>query len=61
MHGDADCLVPYNQAMSLRDALTAQGVEATLITMAGKGHGLVIYQFPAARDQIEAFLDQHLK
>ncbi len=39
MHGDRDDLVPLQQSQLLYDLLIAQGVDAKLIIMKGKGHG----------------------
>lgn len=39
IHGDADTLVPIQQAQVMVDALTAAGVEAELVTRPGAGHG----------------------
>jgi len=39
IHGDHDQLVPYQQAVRLKHALDAAGVENTLITIPGGNHG----------------------
>jgi len=39
VHGDADPLVPYTQAIRLRDALTKAGVPNQLVTVPGGKHG----------------------
>jgi dipeptidyl aminopeptidase/acylaminoacyl peptidase len=39
VHGDNDQLVPYNQAVRLRDALTKVGVPNRLLTIPGGRHG----------------------
>lgn len=39
IHGDADKLVPYQQAQAFVDKATALGVTAKLITRPGKDHG----------------------
>jgi acetyl esterase/lipase len=39
VHGDKDPLVPHNQSEILYDALKKAGVEATLYTVQGGGHG----------------------
>lgn len=39
IHGDADFLVPIQQAQIMVDALKKQGVEAELVTRPGQGHG----------------------
>ena len=39
IHGDADEMVPYQDSISLRDALKATGVPAELVTVPGGKHG----------------------
>lgn len=39
VHGDADALVPIQQAQLMVDALKKAGVEAELVTREGQGHG----------------------
>ena len=39
-HGNADDIVPYSNAVTLDNALTAAGVEHTFITYKNTGHGL---------------------
>lgn len=39
IHGDADKLVPYSQALRLHEALTKAGVRNQLLTIPGGGHG----------------------
>lgn len=39
IHGDADDVVPYTQAVRLRDALDKAGVPNELFTVKGGGHG----------------------
>ncbi len=39
IHGDADKVVPYSQAVRLHEALRAAGVSEQLITIPGGGHG----------------------
>ncbi len=39
IHGDADPLVPYAQALQLQQALSKAGVKHQLITIKGGGHG----------------------
>jgi len=38
-HGDSDTVVPLQQSMTLRDAVTSVGGNVTLHVMAGEGHG----------------------
>jgi len=39
VHGEADSLIPYAQAVRLHDALTAAQVKNRLVPIAGGGHG----------------------
>lgn len=43
IHGTADDIVPYDQSVKLFDALTANGVEATLVSLDGVDHALYGY------------------
>lgn len=58
MHGDQDPLVPHNQSELLRDALQKTGVEVTLHTVRGAGHG---FGGPPLLDLVGQFFDKHLK
>ena len=60
IHGDADPVVPYNQSIRLREALTKVGVDVELVTIPGGKHG----GFTRAENQkaytaIRAFLSKH--
>jgi acetyl esterase/lipase len=60
IHGDQDALVPYEQAVRLRDALTAAGVPNQLVTITGKGHGdFTPAEWIRAQRAVEAFLGEH--
>lgn len=59
VHGDADCVIPPNQAMRLYDGLRAAGVYAQLRMLTGIGH-LDVSGTPPLSDDIDAFLDVHL-
>jgi acetyl esterase/lipase len=52
IHGDADTLVPIQQAQVMVDALKAAGVEAELVTRPGAGHG-----WPTMGADLELFVD----
>ena len=39
IHGDADKIVPYSQAVRLHEALSKAGVKNQLLTIPGGGHG----------------------
>jgi acetyl esterase/lipase len=58
-HGDADCIVPYQQSQELARALTAAGGPAELAILPGAGHG---ENFPLAGrlPGIVAFFDRAL-
>lgn len=47
IHGDADPVVPYSQAVRLHKALAESGVPNELVTIHGAGHG----QFTAEQDE----------
>ena len=64
IHGDADGVVPFEQSLFFRDAMTAAGVPTRLLTVPGGGHGPT---FPGAVDppdylaaMVEWF-DEHLR
>jgi len=59
VHGDADPLVPHPQSEILYDALKQAGVEATLHIVKGGGHGTGFG--PDVQEQVNRFLEQHLK
>ena len=59
VHGTADKLVPFQQATTFSEALKAAGVDATLITIEGGGHGS-----PGGsqhRPAVQAFFEKHLR
>ena len=59
IHGDADFLVPIQQAKLMIEALESDGVEAELIVRPGAGHG-----WAKISDDLELFadwFDKHLK
>lgn len=58
MHGDQDMTVPFNQSELLYDALKKTGVEVTLVTVKGAGHG---FGGPQVQAWVEAFFDRQLK
>jgi acetyl esterase/lipase len=59
LHGEKDTLVPVQQSELFYDALKKAGVEAQLVIVPGKGHGILAP--PAAAQQIYKFFNQHLK
>jgi acetyl esterase/lipase len=58
VHGDKDPLVPHNQSEILLDALKKAGVEATLYTVRGGGHGG--FKDPQVDILVTEFFRKHL-
>lgn len=59
VHGTADRLVPYDQALALQHQLERTGIPHRLITLAGRGHTPI----PQAAEYLPAaleFLEEHL-
>jgi acetyl esterase/lipase len=61
MHGDADPLVPHAQSVMFAKALMDAGVEVTLKTLPGAGHGGPQFRTDQNLRLIEAFLRLHLR
>jgi dipeptidyl aminopeptidase/acylaminoacyl peptidase len=59
LHGKKDSLVPVQQSELFYEALKKAGVEAHLVIVPNKGHG-IIAPLAAARE-IYKFFDEHLK
>lgn len=59
VHGTLDPLVSFNQSELLYAALEKKGVEKTLITVEGGGHGRGFGPKPV--EFVEAFFDHHLR
>ena len=59
LHGEKDSLVPVQQSALFYAALKKAGVEAHLVVVPGKGHGIIAT--PEAAQQIYQFFDRHLK
>lgn len=59
VHGDKDPLVPHNQSEILLDALKKAGVEATLYTVQGGGHGG--FKDPQVDVLVTEFFKKHLQ
>jgi acetyl esterase/lipase len=60
-HGDRDPLVPHHQSVLLQQALSAAGVEVTLRTLAGAGHGTGEFRSDDVAHELIAFFDRHVK
>jgi acetyl esterase/lipase len=58
VHGDKDPLVPHNQSEILLDALKKAGIEATLYTVSGGGHGG--FKDPQVDILVAEFFHRHL-
>jgi acetyl esterase/lipase len=58
-HGDQDPLVPHHQSELLKAALKKAGVEVTLYTVKGAGHGG--FKDPKVAELTREFLARHLK
>jgi acetyl esterase/lipase len=59
LHGEMDSLVPVQQSELLYNALKKAGVEAHLVIVPGKGHGIIAP--PEAAQKIYEFFGDHLK
>ncbi len=59
VHGTDDPLVPYQQSVSLRDALKKVDVPVALITVEKGGHGG--FRNPEIDRRVDAFFDAHLR
>src|SRR5258706_4940994 len=61
LHGTEDKYVAYEQAVWMRDRLTAAGVEVELLTLQGAGHGFKGEDAERAEKASFAFLEKDLK
>jgi dipeptidyl aminopeptidase/acylaminoacyl peptidase len=61
MHGDRDALVPLQQSVVLQAALKKAGVDSTLRTLEGSGHGDGGFRDPASFDAVKDFFVRTLK
>jgi acetyl esterase/lipase len=59
LHGEKDSLVPAQQSELFYEALKKAGVEAHLVIVPNKGHGIIAP--PDAAQQIYKFFNDHLK
>lgn len=59
IHGTADPLVPFSQSEALHKALKDAGVESTLVSVPGAGHGG--FPQPQLAERLRAFFDKHLR
>ncbi len=58
VHGTADTTVPYDQAQRLQAALQKAGVNVSLLSIDGGGHGI---GGPEVTRRVKAFFDKHLR
>lgn len=61
LHGTSDCLVPWQQSQILHQALRAAGVDSKLILLPFVGHADPVFLVPPIQDEVDEFLDEHLK
>jgi dipeptidyl aminopeptidase/acylaminoacyl peptidase len=61
MHGDADPIVPIGQSTLLAKALIEAGVEVTMKTVHGAGHGGPEFRSPGNERMIAEFFARTLK
>lgn len=61
MHGDEDRTVIHSQSVLLYEALEEVGVEVTLYTLAGAGHGGEAFASDETIERVRRFFDQHLR
>lgn len=64
LHGDKDTDVPYELSVMMANELDRAGVEHTLVTVTGGGHGFIGADPAVIRDalqQVVPFLDKHVK
>lgn len=61
VHGTKDPLVPYQQAVWMRDRLKSADVEVELLTIEGAGHGFRGDDLKRAITAATEFFDKHLK
>lgn len=59
IHGDMDKMVPLEQSTRMHQALLSAGVESTMLTLSGAGHGGKEFDAPAVREAIRGFLQKH--
>ncbi len=60
MHGDKDENVPLEQSLRMTETLRAAGKEAELLIVSGASHFFSVRENAIARQQLFAFLRQHL-
>jgi acetyl esterase/lipase len=61
LHGTSDCLVPWQQSQILHDALRKAGVPSRFILVPFATHGDLLFLLPPIQDEVNEFLDEHLK
>lgn len=61
LHGDADRLVPFQQSLILRDALSAAGVAVDLRILPGAGHGLADFLNQEVIRLVVQFFNQYVR
>jgi acetyl esterase/lipase len=61
MHGQRDCLVPWQQSQMLHDALTAKGIESTLVLLPTAQHADRQFNDSKYQQMVDEFLDRTLR
>jgi acetyl esterase/lipase len=61
MHGQRDCLVPWQQSQMLYDALRANDVDATLYLLPNAEHADDEFNAPEWKAVVDEWLDAHLR
>jgi acetyl esterase/lipase len=61
MHGMLDCLVPFQQSISLHQTLQAAGVSSELVLIPKGDHGGDVFDEQQYKEMIDAFLDEKLR
>jgi acetyl esterase/lipase/rhodanese-related sulfurtransferase len=60
VHGHKDPVVPHSQSVLLHEALRQAGIDSTLITIEGGGHGGPQFQTGDTARRVAEFFDRHL-
>ncbi|HEX2832330.1 MAG TPA: alpha/beta hydrolase [Thermoanaerobaculia bacterium] len=61
MHGMLDCLVPYQQSVTLHQSLQARGVDSKLVLIPTGDHGGSVFDQAKYQTVVDEFLDTNLR